>query len=360
MAKYDYLIIGSGLTGAMYAYYLKRLGKCLVMDRNPYIGGLCRTDYEEGIHVHMYGAHIFRTDSKAVWDFVNSFVKFKSFINTPIALNNGRIYNLPFNMNTFAQLFGITTPEEAKRKISDDLIPYISPSNLEEYVLSKLGKTIYRELIEGYTEKQWGKPCRQLPADTMKHIPIRFTYNNNYYDEIYQGIPTSGYSEFIKKLLYGCEVVQEEFSSSEHERLADKIVYTGALDELFNYSEGRLDFRSVEFCHKWYNQEDRQGIAVINYTGKDVPYTRTIEHKHFLSEASAKTIISYEKPCLPEKTGKRIYPVRDNRNLSIQMAYECKIDASKYICCGQQADFKSYNMNQIIKKVLTWARKYKL
>ena len=360
MEKYDYLIVGSGLTGAMYAYFLKKHGKCLVMDRNAYVGGLCRTELVEGIHVHKYGAHIFRTDNKEVWDFVNSFMEFKPFINTPIAVKDGKVYNLPFNMNTFAQLYGVVTPSEAARKIQEDTIFFDTPQNMEEYVLSKLGKAIYLELVEGYTEKQWGKPCRMLPADTIKHLPIRLSYNNNYYNEKYQGVPIYGYSEFIRMLLDGCEIVQEEFSQELHKKLAKKIVYTGALDELFGFADGKLDFRSVKFEHKLYKQENRQGVAVCNYTGLEVPYTRTIEHKHFLGEKSDNTIISFETPCSPIETGMRIYPIRDKRNLDIQTAYLYKVDKKNYICCGQQADYQSYNMNNIITKVLTWAKKYKL
>lgn len=360
MEKYDYLIVGSGLTGAMYAYFLKKHCRCLVMDRNAYVGGLCRTEYINGIHVHKYGAHIFRTDDKNVWNFVNSFVEFKPFINTPIAVKDGRAYNLPVNMNTFARLYGIVSPSEAWRKIQEDLVPYKNPQNMEEYVLSKFGKTIYRELIEGYSEKQWGRPCRLLPPDTMKHVPIRLTYNNNYYDERYQGIPLNGYSDFISMLLEGCEVVQDEFRPSQHKVLAKKIVYTGAMDELFSFSDGKLDFRSVKFEHVWYDEADKQGVAVLNYTGAEVPYTRTIEHKHFLGEKTDRTIISFETPCSPKETKMRIYPIRDKRNLDIQTIYLNKVDNKDYICRGQQADYQSYNMNHIITKVLTWAKKYKL
>lgn len=360
MKKYDYLIVGSGLTGAMYAYFLKKHGKCLVMDKNNYKGGLCRTDIIDGIHVHSYGAHIFRTDSKMVWNFVNSLTMFKPFINTPIAINHGNVYNLPFNMNTFARLYGITSPIEAMSKIKEDIVPCAKPKNMEEYVLANLGKTIYHELIEGYTEKQWGKTCNSLPVDTMSHIPIRLEYNNNYYNEQFQGVPISGYSEFIMALLDGCDIVQEKFVRSEHETIADKIIYTGALDELFDFSEGVLDFRSIKFEHKCYECIDKQGVAVINYTGKEVPYTRTIEHKHFLKEKSSKTIVSFETPCSPKETGMRIYPIRDKKNLAIQAEYLKKVDSSKYICSGQQADYKSYNMNHIITNVMTWAKKYKL
>lgn len=360
MEKYDYLIVGSGLTGAMYAHFLKKYGRCLVMDRNAYVGGLCRTEFNDGIHIHEYGAHIFRTDDKNVWDFVNTFMEFKPFVNTPIAVKGGKAYNLPFNMNTFAQLYGVVSPCEAWNKIQEDIVPCKNPQNMEEYVLSKLGKTIYKELIEGYTEKQWGKPCRMLPTDIMKHVPIRLVYNNNYYNERYQGIPIDGYSEFIKMLLEGCEIVQDEFSQERHRTIAKKIVYTGALDELFRFSDGELDFRSVKFEHKWYDEDDRQGVAVLNYTGLEVPYTRTIEHKHFLGEKVDRTIVSYETPCSPRKTKMRIYPIRDKRNLDIQTSYLKRVESKGYICCGQQADYQSYNMNHIITKVLSWAKKYKL
>lgn len=361
MKKYDYLIVGSGLAGAMYAYFLKQLGTVLVVDRNPYIGGLCRTELYKGIHQHVYGAHIFRTNDKNVWDFVNSVCPFKPFINTPIAVNGGKVYNMPFNMNTFAQLYGVVEPQEALKAIKADCVPCPTPSNLEEYVLSKVGRKVYKELIEGYTYKQWERECKDLPVSVMSHIPIRLTYDNNYYDEVYQGVPECGYSEFIGRLLDGCEIVQDEYNRLVYKYVAKHVVYTGALDEYFGYRYGKLEFRSVMFDSKFYTDiDDKQGVAVFNYTGLDVPYTRSIEHKHFLKEHVKGTLISYEFPATPDKTGMRIYPIEDKRNLEIFEKYKKLAEDEDALFVGQQADFKSYNMNQIVTKALSWARTLKL
>lgn len=359
MKKYDYLIVGSGLTGAMYAYILKKHGSVLVIDRNPYIGGLCRTEFVNGIHQHMYGAHIFRTNDIEVWNFVNGFCEFRSFVNTPIAVNKGNVYNMPFNMNTFAKLYGVVEPQEALNAIQADSVPCEAPTNLEEYVLSKVGKKVYNELIKGYTQKQWGRECKELPVSVMSHIPIRLTYNNNYFNEKYQGVPVYGYSDFIGMLLEGCDIVQSEYNKSCN-HIAKNVIYTGPLDEYFDFKYGKLEYRSVKFEHKTFDIEDKQGVAVFNYTGYEVPYTRSIEHKHFLNEKSDKTIVSYEYPTTQEETKMRIYPVEDNENLELFAKYKELAARQKVMFVGQQADFKSYNMNTIVTNILTWKRELKL
>lgn len=366
---YDYLVVGAGLTGALYAHVLKKHGyRVLVMEKGKKIGGLCSTSLQHGIMVHDYGAHIFRTDDDEVWNFVNSVCEFKPFINTPIAIYKGKAYNLPFNMNTFAQLYGVTTPKEAYKALQADI--RTTPNQihtLEDYILSKVGYKVYKTLIEGYTYKQWGVSAKELSPRVMSHIPIRLTYNNNYYNDKYQGVPKIGYTAFIARLLEGCDVAlqckynlhYDEFVNSP--MITRGVVYTGPLDELFDYRYGKLDFRSVSFEHKYFeNENDLQGVAVFNYTDMDVPYTRSIEHKHFLHQQCNGTVISYEYPMPASSNGMPIYPVYDDRNLRLQRKYQSlakKMPA--LICAGQLADYRSYNMSQIVKKVLSWERKLK-
>lgn len=360
MAKYDYLIVGAGLAGALYAYSLSLQGKsCLVLEKKPHVGGFCYTKKEHGIEVHKFGAHIFRTNNKKAWDFVNGICEFAPFVNSPLANYQGEIYNLPFNMNTFYQLFGTRSPNDAITAI-ERTREYPTNgycSNMEEAVLSQCGRTIYEKLIKGYSEKQWGRPCSELPVDTMAHVPLRMTFDNNYYDVKYQGIPVCGYTEFIERMLEKCDLYlrTDFFSERDHwKAIANNIIYTGRIDEYFDCCFGELEYRSVRFEEKFLPDEDNyQGVAVVNYTDVTPSYTRCIEHKHFLTEqADVKgTVLSYEYPTSPGNKIAPIYPVRDEKNLSLYRKYRELADKlENVIFFGQLADYRSYNMSHLIEK----------
>jgi len=298
MKKYDYLIVGSGLFGSVFAHEMKKIGKkCLVIDKRSHIGGNVYTEKIEGVNVHKYGAHIFHTNDKKIWDYVNNFVEFNRFTNSPLANYKGELYNLPFNMNTFYQLWGVKTPEEAKliidNQISNSNIS--NPQNLEEQALSLVGKDIYEKFIKGYTEKQWGRKSTELPNFIIKRLPVRFTFDNNYFNDKYQGIPIGGYNKLIEGLLRGIETeVNVDFfnKKNELEFLAEKVIYTGKIDEYFNYQYGKLEYRSLDFKNKVLDQPNYQGNAVVNYTEREIPYTRIIEHKHFEYGKQQKTVIT--------------------------------------------------------------------
>lgn len=358
--KYDYLIVGAGLYGSMFAYSAESRGKkCLVVEKNNHVGGLCYTKEKNGILVHVNGAHIFHTDSKTVWEFVNSIVPFIPYVNSPLANYKGEIYNLPFNMNTFSKVFGVTTPAEAKSAIEEDIIPCANPVNLEEHCLSLIGVELYERFVKGYTEKQWGKKCTELSSSLIKRIPLRFTYDNNYFNDTYQGIPINGYTHFIENLIkkadvktnvdYLCDLVSLN-------KLADKVVYTGAIDTLFDYRLGKLDYRSVRFEHEYmYDVDNFQGNAVVNYTDFKVPYTRIIEHKHFAPYRPVKgTFISREYPADPKDGYPPYYPVNDSKNNALYNEYR-KLAEKKYpnmIFGGRLGEYRYYNMNDIIEKFI--------
>ncbi len=358
MKKYDYLIIGAGLYGAMAAHQATRQGKsCLVVEKSDFVGGFCHTEKRDGIDIHLFGAHIFRTDSKAVWDFVNSICEFEPFVNSPIARFHNEIYNLPFNMNTFHQLWGVNTPSEAEAMILRERKPCDFPNNLEEFVLDIAGKTIYDKLVKEYTEKQWGMPCSELPASTMSRIPLRMTYDNNYYREKYQGIPECGYTEFINRLLDGANVLTnvDYFESRKVlDALADNIVYTGPIDAYFGFCRGKLDYRSVTFKHEHFDSQNVQGNAVVNYTSLDVPYTRSIEHRLFLPNKKTRgSWVSYEYPCDYEDNGLPSYPILNKRNLDILKQYkEMASKLENVHFGGRLAEYKYYSMNDIIEKFI--------
>lgn len=356
--KYDYLIVGAGLYGSMFAYTASKEGKsCIVIDKNDYIGGYCFTDVVAGIQVHRYGAHIFRTDSKKCWDFVNSICEFEPFINSPLAKYHGKVYNLPFNMNTFNQVFG----ECDINKVNDILYRekgfFPHPANAEEYALGSVGSTLYEMFIKHYTEKQWGKKCSELPASILRRIPIRFTYDNNYFDERYQGIPEKGYTYFIERLLEkaSVELVCDYFDNKSWlDNIAETIVYTGPIDRFFGYKHGILEYRSVKFQHKTLNVDSFQGNAVVNYTD-DTPYTRIIEHKHFRRNLpfTGKTVISYEYPCDYKENNSPCYPIPTERNLKILNEYKREAEKlENVIFGGRLAEYKYYNMNDIIEKFI--------
>lgn len=357
---YDYLIVGAGLYGSMFAYIAKKKGyKCLVVEKRDCPGGFCRTSEKCGIIVHNNGAHIFRTDSRKVWEFVNSKVSFTPFVNSPLANYKGKMYNLPFNMNTFKDLFGVTTPEEAKEKIKKTIEYNPSPSNLEEHCINLIGRKLYEMFIKGYTEKQWGRKCSELPASIIKRIPLRFTFDNNYFNERYQGIPDGGYNALINSLLDGTKVIYNaDYNNDRYllNTLANKVIYTGSIDKLFDYKFGRLDYRAVRFEHVYFDNIDNyQGNAVVNYTGKSVPYTRIIEHKHFVRNNNCNgTVITKEYPTSLAKIDSPCYPINDKHNNDLYARY---ISYAKEFCPkiefgGRLGEYKYYSMNDIIEKFI--------
>lgn len=317
--KFDYLIVGSGLFGAVFAHEMTQQGKkCLVLERRQAVGGNIRCEEREGINVHVYGAHIFHTNNQIVWTYLNRFVQFNQYINSPMANFRGELYNLPFNMNTFRAMWGVRTPAESKMKISAQRTEIAGePLNLEEQAISLVGRDIYEKLIQGYTEKQWGRKCKDLPAFIIKRLPVRYTYDNNYFNARYQGIPIGGYNKIIEKLLEGIEVqlgVDYNTVRSEYDCMAEKVMYTGALDEYFGYRLGRLAYRGLRFEMERLKQENYQGVAVMNYTAPEVPYTRIIEHKHFEFGTQPVTYITREYPQEWQPGQEAYYPVNDQRN----------------------------------------------
>ncbi|MCM0236759.1 UDP-galactopyranose mutase [Bacteroides fragilis] len=357
--KYDYLIVGAGLYGSVFAYRAQRNGKkCLLIDKRPHNGGNIYCENIEGINVHKYGAHIFHTSNKEVWDFVNAIVEFNRYTNSPIANYKGKLYNLPFNMNTFYALWGTKTPEEAKMKIEEQRreAGILTPKNLEEQAISLVGKDIYEILIKGYTEKQWGRKATELPAFIIKRLPVRFTFDNNYFNDKYQGIPVGGYNKLINGLLDGIEVRTNTdfFANKEYFKgLADKILFTGKIDEYYNYHFGRLEYRTVEFETQVLDCENYQGNAVVNYTEREVPYTRIIEHKHFEFGTQPKTVISKEYSSEWKDGSEPFYPVNDERNNSLYLEYKKLADREKNVLFGGRlAEYKYYDMNVIVEKVI--------
>jgi UDP-galactopyranose mutase len=353
--KYDYLIVGSGLFGSVCAHELKKRGKkVLVVDKRNHIGGNIYTENNEGIHVHKYGAHIFHTNDKKIWDYVNSFVEFNRFTNSPLANYKDQLLNLPFNMNTFYQLWGTKSPEEAKAIIADQRkeMDGKTPSNLEEQAISLVGRDIYEKLIKGYTEKQWGRDCKELPAFIIRRLPVRFTFDNNYFSDRYQGIPIGGYTKLIEKMLKDIEVrLCTDFlaSRSEYENVADKIIYTGPIDEYFDNKLGKLEYRSLEFKTKVLKEENHQGNAVINYTELNVPYTRIIEHKHFDPVDTEHTVITEEYPCEWKEGMEPYYPINDESNMRLFNQYRKLAKSEDVIFGGRLAEYKYYDMHQVIK-----------
>ena len=368
--KYDYLIVGSGLFGATFAYLAKKAGKkCLVIDKRPHLGGNVYCEKVEGINVHQYGAHIFHTSNKKVWDFVNSIVEFNRYTNCPVANYKGKLYNLPFNMNTFYQMWGVLTPEEAKAKIEEQKKEALAalngrePQNLEEQALCLVGKDIFEKLIKEYTEKQWGRKCTELPAFIIKRLPVRLVFDNNYFNDKYQGIPVGGYNQLIDGLLGGIECkTGVDFFHSEYKdwkKYADKLVYTGAIDEYFGYSLGKLDWRTVSFKTRIENTPNYQGNAVVNYTSHEVPYTRVIEHKHFEMFGQdvyncPKTVVSEEYSTEYKEGMEPYYPVNDERNNLLAEQYRQLAEKeTDVIFGGRLAQYKYYDMAPVIEQVLS-------
>ena len=355
---YDYLIVGAGLFGAVFAHEATKRGKkCLVVEKRGHIGGNVYTETEENITVHKYGAHIFHTKNKKVWDYVNEFADFNHYINAPVAFYHGEVYNLPFNMNTFSRMGGRKTPDEAKAKIAEQVkkAGVSEPKNLEEQAVNMVGEDIYLKLVKDYTEKQWGRSCKELPPFIIKRLPVRFTYDNNYFDDPYQGIPIGGYTPIIEKLLGGSEVkLNCDFLEhrEELEALADKIVYTGATDRLFGYVLGKLEYRTLEFETEVLGTENYQGNAVVNYTSHEVPYTRIIEHKHFEFGKQPKTVITKEYPKAWEEGCEPYYSVNNDKNDALAEKYRAMAAEKGYILGGRLADYRYYNMDTVVEKAL--------
>ena len=369
MNSFDYLIVGSGLFGATFAYRAKQTGKkCLVIDKRPHLGGNVYCENLEGINVHKYGAHIFHTNSKEVWDFVNSIVPFNRYTNSPVANFKGKLYNLPFNMNTFYQMWGVLTPDEAKAKIEEQKAEAVAalngrePQNLEEQALTLVGKDIFETLIKEYTEKQWGRKCKELPAFIIKRLPVRFVFDNNYFNDKYQGIPIGGYNKLIEGLLDGVETkVNTNFFENRKywESIADKIIYTGQLDEYFGYKYGKLDWRTVSFKTRVEDTPNYQGNAVVNYTSHEKPYTRVIEHKHFEMFGQevydcTKTVISEEYSTEYKDGMEPYYPVNDERNNALAEQYRALAKQEKNVLFGGRlAEYKYYDMAPVVERVLS-------
>ncbi len=366
--QYDYLIVGAGLFGCVFAYMAKQLGyKCLVIDKRPHIGGNCYCENIDGINVHKYGPHIFHTSNKKVWDFLNQFVTFNNYINQPLAFcgeNNG-LYHLPFNMNTFHEIWNdVITPEDAIRRIESERPRDIVPKNLEEQAISMVGTTIYKKLIKGYTEKQWGKPCNELPLDIIKRLPLRFEWNNNYFNDIYQGIPVGGYNKLFDSLLKGIEIKVNcnYFDNREYfDGLANNIIFTGCIDEFFDYKFGKLDYRSLRWETKQYDAPSYQGTAVINYTTTEVDYTRSIEHKYFecLNKEDVMkinhTIVSKEYPEMFNGQNEPFYPINNDKNNIIYNQYkELSINKPNVVFGGRLAEYKYYDMSPTIERALSY------
>lgn len=370
--KYDYLIIGSGLMGATFAHFAQKAGKkCLVIEKRRHLGGNVYCENIEGINVHTYGAHIFHTSSKAVWNFVNSFVEFNRYTNSPIANYKGTLYNLPFNMNTFNRLWGVTTPAEAEAKIEEQKREAIEalngrePQNLEEQAMTLVGKDIFHILIKEYTEKQWGRKCTELPAFIIKRLPVRMIFDNNYFNDKYQGIPVGGYNKLIEGLLQGVECLTEtDFFQSEYRewrKFANKLVYTGAIDEYFNYAAGKLDWRTVRFQTRVEDTANFQGNAVVNYTSHQEPYTRIIEHKHFETfgpdvYANPKTVVSEEYSTEYKEGMEPYYPVNDQKNDLLMQKYNAlAAEETDVIFAGRLAEYKYYDMAPTIERAIQLA-----
>ena len=357
MKQYDYLIVGAGLFGATFAYMAKQAGKrCLVIDKRPHTGGNAYCEDVDGIHVHKYGAHIFHTKNKEIWDFANSLVTFNRYTNSPIANYKGRLYNLPFNMNTFYQIWGVKTPKEAKAKIEEQRkeMEGRTPQNLEEQAISLVGRDIYEILIKGYTEKQWGRKCTDLPAFIIRRLPVRLTFDNNYFNDPYQGSPIGGYNVLTNQLLEGIEVrLNTDFLThrEELESMAEKTVFTGAIDEYFDYQLGKLDWRTLHFEHERLDMPDYQGNAVMNFTDSETPYTRIIEHKHFEFGQQPFTVISREYSSEWTAGAEPFYTVNDDRNNQLAAEYKALGEQQKNVIFGGRlAEYKYYDMDQVMAR----------
>ncbi len=355
MATYDYLVVGAGLTGAVFAQEAKKAGKrCLVIDRRDHVAGNVYTKDVEGIQVHVYGAHIFHTSLKNVWDYVNRFAEFNNYVNSPIAYYKGEVYNMPFNMNTFSKMWGVVTPEEARAKIDEQIAleGIGEPRNLEEQALSLVGRDIFEKLVKGYTEKQWGRDCADLPASIIKRLPCRFTYDNNYFNDRYQGIPIGGYTKMVECMLEGVDVrlgVEYRDLIAQEPDIAERIIYCGPIDDFYDFKLGKLEYRSLRFESEVLDEENHQGVAVVNYTEREIPYTRIIEHKHFEFGTQPKTVITREYPADWKPGDEPYYPINDERNTELYEAYrKLAEDEGNVVFAGRLGGYKYYDMDKAI------------
>lgn len=358
---YDFLLVGSGLFNAVFAYEAMKRGRtCVVLERRKHIGGNCYTRVVNDIVVHEYGAHIFRTSDRNIWEYLQEFAEFNHFVNSPIAKYHDEVYNLPFNMNTFSRMWGISTPDEAKQIIMQQSQKVLErPKNLEEHAIRLVGTDIYEKLIKGYTEKQWGRKCVELPASIMRRIPLRFTYDNNYYNDLYQGIPIGGYTPIIEKMFSGSRIYYgKDFNDGreEYKSMAKKIIYTGTIDSYFDYQYGELEYRSLRFETKELGMENYQGVAVVNYTDKETPYTRVIEHKHFEFGHQKSTVLSYEYPREWDKSCEPYYPINDKDNTEKYEKYQKLAEKEQQIVFGGRlGEYRYYDMQDTIKSALKMA-----
>lgn len=361
---YDYLIVGSGLFGSVFAHEMKKAGKsCLVLERRSHIGGNVYCEEKDGINIHTYGAHIFHTDNKDVWEYVKQFVEFNHYVNSPVANYKGELYNLPFNMNTFTKMWGVVTPAEAAAKIAEQRTAIKGePKNLEEQAISLIGTDIYTKLIKGYTEKQWGRSCTELPAFIIKRLPVRYTFDNNYFNDPYQGIPIGGYNKLVRALLDDIEVrtgVDYLEHRDEYANMAKTIVYTGPIDEYFGYSLGTLEYRGLRFETERLEEENHQGVAVMNYTDRETPYTRIIEHKHFEFGTQPVTYVTKEYPADWQPGQEAYYPVNNDKNQALYQQYTAlAAKEPNVIFGGRLAEYKYYDMDDVIKSALDAVKKY--
>ena len=363
MYNYNYLVVGSGLFGSVFAHEAKKCGKSvLIIERRNHVGGNIYCEEKEGINIHKYGAHIFHTDYKDVWEYVNQFVEFNNYVNSPVANYKGELYNLPFNMNTFSKMWGVATPAEAAAKIAEQRKAITGePQNLEEQAISLIGTDIYTKLIKGYTEKQWGRSCTELPAFIIQRLPVRYTFDNNYFNDRYQGIPIGGYNKLVHALLDGIEVrlgIDYNLQRKEYENMAETVVYTGPIDAYFNYSLGQLEYRGLRFETERLEEENHQGVAVMNYTEREVPYTRSIEHKHFEFGKQPVTYVTKEYPADWQPGEEAYYPVNNERNQTLYAQYaELAKKERNIIFGGRLAEYKYYDMDDVIKSALDCAKK---
>ncbi|MGI6007564.1 MAG: UDP-galactopyranose mutase [Ruminococcus sp.] len=358
--KYDYLIVGAGLFGSVFAREASRRGyRCLVVDRRSHIGGNVYTEETEGIQVHKYGAHIFHTSNREIWEYIRQFGEFNHFVNSPIAVYHDELYNLPFNMNTFSRMWNIRTPEEAQKKIREQIasLSIENPRNLEEQALSLVGRDVYEKLVKEYTEKQWGRKCTELPAFIIRRLPLRFTYDNNYFNDPYQGIPKEGYTKLVERMLEGIPVkLNTDFKSLDRTELAKKTVYTGMIDEYFDYRLGVLEYRSLRFEEEKLPCENYQGNAVVNYTSHDVPYTRIIEHKHFDFGHQPTTVITREYPKTWKQGDEPYYPINDERNTRLYEKYQKLAEEEQNVLFGGRLGmYRYFDMDKVIEAALSMA-----
>ena len=364
MKKYDYVLAGSGLFAGVWAYLAKKQGKtCLVVEKRNHIGGNIYCEDIENIHVHKYGAHIFHTSNREVWDFVNTLVEFNRYTNSPVANYKGEMYNMPFNMNTFSKMWGISTPQEAKEIIAKQRETVTGePKNLEEQAIRLVGVDLYLKLVKGFTEKQWGRDCKELPAFIIKRLPVRYTYDNNYFNDLYQGIPIGGYNVMIDKLFEGCDIETgvDYLEHKEHyDSLGEIVVYTGTLDSYYQYCFGKLEYRSLKFETEVLDMENYQGVAVVNYTDRETPYTRIIEHKHFEFGTQPKTVITREYPADWQEGMEPYYPVNDEQNQKLYEQYaKLAVEEKNVVFGGRLAEYKYYDMDKVIESALKRAKEF--